>query len=317
MRFKINRVTIFIIILISFFIITACGTTKSAQIAHKSQADIQERQAQFYNKQSSAPKFKQLKQYTVTERSQYLHNLLSAYNRNPDMIPAKLVDPMIDDNAKIIADEEFLEAKLNFKKMRKEPGMSAPILVRIIKSAKKNKYDPFWLISELPLGAKVGIIRQRKKEVHDGKEIGGGKFLYIKFIPLKKESLTTVMDRTITDIDTFLLQDKGWTKKGNQTTDMYEMLIKNTNDIMNLNKQLLTEITGNKESHKKRRKHLEFKIHKNENQIASYKKIVNNGLKNKIIYEYWWKSSDDSKKLNLFTIAVEMKSNHVMVFYGK
>lgn len=296
-----------------------CGVTKpmtpSQIMAKENYKEMKERHATYYNKQSNGPKFKQLKQYAVSERSRYLHNLIYLYNKNPNLILSKLADPMNDPKAKKIADQEFIAIKRALKKMRKQPSMSSILVTNMMKEAKKSRYNPFWLITELPQDAKIGIIKTDGQTVIvNDQKIGGNALLFMKFISLNNEPLEKVMANIVTDLEAFLLHDSGWSYHGNGIDVLYAMVIKDSIALMNQSKLELTEITGNSEYDETSKKLLKLKIEKKENEIISYRKIIKNGPKNKKIYMYIWGNKSIP---NTFSISVEKYYDHVLVFFAK
>jgi len=288
--------------------LSGCGTTYKA---YSNVKKIQKRTQAALNLQTTPPDTKSYVEYAETPLAKDLAKILDMYNTNPDLIPAKLMDPATNPEAAEHAKKDIAYAKRELQRSHKEDGTSKAQFAQTMHRIEKDLNKPYWELEELPQGVFEGIMRTIEPYKSTYVNSKGGKSLYLRFS--YDNDIEKVRTEILAALDSFLQKDNKWVKVANLQKDQYKnpiLTLTETNDLL---RQVVAENEGN-DKMKDYVERTKRDIKKNENMIAYMKKMQAKKVSPITMYKYTWHPSGKISAKNMpsmFSVVLTIKDNNI------
>lgn len=304
-----KKLVLIVLCMIVGVFLSGCGTTYQA---YSNVMKMKKRVDADLNLQTAAPDLKPYAQYAVTPLAKDIYKYVDMFNTDPELIPAKLMDPAVNKEAAEQVEKDIAEAKKEMTKTFKQNGSSPAMLAQTMKMVEDSLNKPYWVVTELPAGSFEGIIRYIEPMVTQYYSSKGGKSVYFRygFDNTTPEQLRADL---IAALDSFILHDSGWVKKEDVMKDSYASSILTIQDTISLQKNVIAENEKNPD----RKAYVEQTkrdLQKNENMLAYFEKMKAQNISPITMYKYTWNSTGQitgGKLPNMFSVVLIVKNDNI------
>ncbi|NPA59174.1 MAG: hypothetical protein GXO30_01705, partial [Epsilonproteobacteria bacterium] len=236
------KVVIFSVLVLLFNLIFTTGCGKSNAMLSNHMDKVQKRNQQKYGSvHSASPDFISLVQKAPTQRSRYILELASKFDKNPDSIATKTIDPLKDKEAKLKIDAQWVKQKRKMIIQAKKNGQYNSNYIGFLKNIQRSLYKPYKVVTDIP-----PYIQEVKIPSANKANIGNNVTLDIQtltttfIIPQNKSSLE--LQKEITQEFDKVLPKHDWKRIEKFSETTYEETIKDCNDLIAIYKQRLKEL---------------------------------------------------------------------------
>lgn len=305
---------------IATFLLSGCTATKSSEIAMNIQKNAKKMSMDLnLNMKSTPPNIEQLKTYAQNSRSKYFANLIALSYQDYALIPTKLVDPVTNEEAKVMDEKDWNDVKLQLQRVGEKMNFSKDVMDQALRYTKKNFNKPFYVMTDLPEGASRGVIKNGYTATLDQLHAEHSKDIVIYFSFKDELDRKKVFDSLVADLDQFFSQDTGWEKTNYQIAESQKNIVEDWKSIISQQKQLLSE-KGNSPKDQLEKEDIIEKIKIYEGYLADNQKQLISAQKTNFIKEqitYTYKHLLNSSTKNIHMVTVSMKADTVQVVINR
>jgi len=308
-----RRIVIVMSLLAFAVMLTGCGST---MMAYNNVQKMKKRVDAEINLQNTPPDVAPLEQYAQSPLAKDLWKALNTYNTNPDSIPTKLMDPATDPEAAAQVEKDVAKAKAGIAKSFNKANKA--LYAQTMRSVEDSLRKPYYQITELPVGAYEGIIRDIKPMVAGAVRLKAGKSVYFRF-DFEEKGIEAVRAEIIAALDEFLTKDGKWVKKADMMKQSNEKAAVTIRETIALTKKIIEE----NEKYPQRKAMVERwkrDLKKNENMLAYFEKQANSGESPITMYTYMWNEAgkiDLNNRADMFSVVLNIKDGNVTVAFNK
>ena len=220
---------------------SGCGKSNAMLHSHINKRK-QRNEKKYGSTHSGSPDFIFLSQQAPSQRSRYILELVSKFDKTPNSIPTKTIDPLKDKEAKLKIDTQWVKQKRKMITQAKRDGNYNANYVRFLKTVQKDLYKPYKIITTTPSYIQEARIPSVHTTQISNKITMNIQTLTLSFaLPQDKSSLE-LQKEIIQEFDK-ILPKNGWGRTENFAETTYEETVKDYKNLIAIYQQRLKELS--------------------------------------------------------------------------